>query len=91
MKLAETNFWWKIVGPRYSLILECRWERRINIFEFVNPRTCNCMGDLFEFELLPKLKGIYRKDYAKHSDVGGEEDNDIDAIVLTHAYVDHCA
>ena len=24
--------------------------------EFVNPRTCNCMGDLFEFELLPKLK-----------------------------------
>ena len=55
--------------------------------EFVNPRTCNCMGDLFEFELLPKLRGIYRKDYAKHSDFGGEEDNDIDAIVLTHAHV----
>ena len=59
--------------------------------EFVNPRTCNCMGNLFEFELLPKLKGIYRRDYAKHSDFGGEEYNQIDAIVLTHAYVDHCA
>lgn len=59
--------------------------------EFVTPRTCNCMGDLFEFELLPKLKGIYRRDYAKHMDYGGEEDNEIDAIVLTHAHVDHCA
>lgn len=48
--------------------------------EFVNLRICNCMGDLFEFELLPKLKGIYRKDYAKHSDFGGEEDNDIDGV-----------
>ena len=34
--------------------------------EFVNPRICNGMGDLFEFGLLPKLKGLYRKDYAKH-------------------------
>ncbi len=49
------------------------------------------MGDLFEFELLPKLKGIYRKDYAKHTDFGGDEDNEIDAVVLTHAHVDHCA
>lgn len=59
--------------------------------EFVTPRTCNCMGDLFEFELLPKLKGVYRKDYAKHMDFGGDEDNAINAIVLTHAHVDHCA
>ena len=49
------------------------------------------MGNLFEFELSPKLKGIYRRDYAKHSDFGVEEYNQIDAIVLTHAYVDHCA
>ena len=59
--------------------------------EFVNPRTCNGMGDLFEFGLLPKLKGMYRKDYAKHMDFGGNEDTDINAIVLTHAHVDHAA
>ena len=59
--------------------------------EFVNPRICNGMGDLFEFGLLPKLKGLYRKDYAKHMGFGGSEDNDIDAIILTHAHVDHAA
>lgn len=59
--------------------------------EFVNPRICNCMGDLFEFELLPKLKGIYRRDYARHMDFDGIEDNDLDAVVLSHAHVDHCA
>jgi ribonuclease J len=59
--------------------------------EFVNPRTCNGMGDLFEFELLPKLKGLYRKDYAKHMDFDGAEENEIDAVILTHAHVDHAA
>jgi ribonuclease J len=59
--------------------------------EFVNPRTCNGMGDLFEFELLPKLKGMYRKDYSKHIDFDGTEENEIDAVVLTHAHVDHAA
>lgn len=59
--------------------------------EFCNPRMCNGMGDLFEFGLLPKLKGMYRRDYAKHMDFGGNEDTDIDAVVLTHAHVDHAA
>jgi len=59
--------------------------------EFVNPRICNGMGDLFEFGLLPKLKGLYRKDYAKHMGFDGSEDNDIDAIILSHAHVDHSA
>ena len=59
--------------------------------EFLNPRICNGMGDLFEFGLLPKIKGIYRRDYAKHIDFGGQEDNEIDAIILSHAHVDHAA
>jgi ribonuclease J len=59
--------------------------------EFVNPRICNGMGDLFEFGLLPKLKGLYRKDYAKHMGFDGNEDNDIDAVILSHAHVDHSA
>jgi ribonuclease J len=59
--------------------------------EFVNPRICNGMGDLFEFGLLPRLKGLYRKDYAKHMGFDGCEDNDIDAVILSHAHVDHAA
>jgi ribonuclease J len=59
--------------------------------EFVSPRTCNSLGDLFEFDLLPKLKGLYRRDYAKHMDFGGSEDTEIDAVILTHAHVDHAA
>jgi ribonuclease J len=59
--------------------------------EFVNPRLCNGMGDLFEFGLLPKIRGLYRRDYAKHMDFDGNEDTDIDAIILTHAHVDHAA
>jgi len=59
--------------------------------KFLNPRICNGMGDLFEFGLLPKIKGIYRRDYAKHIDFGGQEDNEIDAIILSHAHVDHAA
>jgi ribonuclease J len=59
--------------------------------EFLKPRICDGMGDLFELGLLPKLEGLYRKDYAKHMDYGGQEDNQIDAIILSHAHVDHAA
>lgn len=59
--------------------------------EFMQPRTLNGMGDLFEFGLLPKLKGLYRQDYAKHMGFGCEEDTSFDAVVLTHAHVDHAA
>jgi ribonuclease J len=59
--------------------------------EFLNPRKLNGMGDLFEFGLLPRLKGLYRKDYAKHTGFGGEEETEFDAVLLTHAHVDHAA
>jgi ribonuclease J len=59
--------------------------------EFVNPRMCNGMGDLFEFGLLPKLKGLYGRDYSKHMGFGGNEDTEINAVILTHAHVDHVA
>jgi len=31
--------------------------------EFLNPRSLNGMGDLFEFGLLPRLEGLYRKTF----------------------------
>jgi ribonuclease J len=49
------------------------------------------MGDLFEFGLLPKLSGLYRRDYSKHMGFGGNEDTAFDAVLLTHAHVDHAA
>ena len=59
--------------------------------EFLNPRILNGMGDLFEFGLLPKLNGLYRTDYAKHIDFNGKEETDFDAVILTHAHLDHAA
>lgn len=60
--------------------------------EFLQPRNLNGMGDLFEFGLLPKLKGLYRKDYSHHTNFGDEnEDTGFDAVLLTHAHIDHAA
>ena len=59
--------------------------------EFVKPRVSNILTDMFEMGLLPKIKGLYRRDYAKHVDFGGDEDTEIDAVLLTHAHLDHCA
>lgn len=59
--------------------------------EYMQPRTFNGMGDLFEFGLLPKLQGLYRRDYARHMDFGGNEDTAFDAVLLTHAHIDHAA
>jgi ribonuclease J len=59
--------------------------------EFLKPRSHNGMGDLFEFGLLPKLPGLYRQDYAKHMGFDGKEETAFDALVLTHAHVNHAA
>lgn len=59
--------------------------------QFLGPRTSNSLIDLFELGILPKIPGLYRRDYANHMGFGGKEDTEIDAILLTHAHVDHCA
>ncbi len=61
--------------------------------EFSQPRGLNGMGDLFEFGLLPRLSGIYRRDYSKHMDFDNDhkEDTQIHGVLLTHAHIDHGA
>ena len=60
--------------------------------EFLKPRTLNGMGDLIEFGLLPRMDGIYRRDYAGHTGYGDDKsDNSVDAVLLSHAHVDHCS
>ena len=59
--------------------------------QFLNARTSNSLIDMFEMGLLPKIKGLYRQDYAEHMGFDGKEETEIDAVLLTHAHVDHCA
>lgn len=56
--------------------------------EFLQPRKCNGLGDLFEMGLLPKIEGIYREDYLNHTGLPKEE-RSVDALFLSHAHADH--
>jgi len=58
--------------------------------EFMKARGSNSLIDMIELGLLPNIKGLYRKDYAKHMGFDGDEDTEIDAVLLTHAHLDHC-
>ena len=59
--------------------------------QFMKARTSNSLIDYFELGILPKIKGLYRQDYAEHMGFDGKEETEIDAVLLTHAHVDHCA
>lgn len=67
--------------------------------EFAKPRGFAGMDDLLGTGLLPRMRGIYRKDYARHSGYRWKagargdhaEDTSIDGVLLSHAHVDHCA
>lgn len=59
--------------------------------EFLQPRNLNGMEDLFEFDLLPRLKGLYRQDYARHIGFNDLKEPDFDAVILSHAHLDHAA
>jgi len=59
--------------------------------EYLKARGSNTLVDMIELGLLPNIKGLYRKDYAKHVGFDGDEDTEISAILLTHAHLDHCA
>ena len=58
--------------------------------QFMNDRTSNSLADLFELGILPNIPGMYRTDYTNHMGLGGNEATEIDAVLLTHAHVDHC-
>jgi len=61
--------------------------------DFLQPRILSGMGDLFEFKFLPKLSGLYRRDYTKHMELDHDYtlDTDYDGVLLSHAHVDHCS
>ncbi len=58
--------------------------------EFLQPRKCASLRDFFEFDLLPDIPGIYRRDYLTH--MGRDPaDTRVDAVFLSHAHMDHAA
>lgn len=59
--------------------------------EFLQPRKSNGILDFIELGLLPKIKGIYREDYLKHSGLPFDDEASVDGVLLTHAHMDHSA
>lgn len=57
--------------------------------EFLQPRKANGIMDLMEFGLLPKVKGIYREDYLRHSGINFNEKPSVEGILISHAHIDH--
>ena len=59
--------------------------------EFLQPRKSNGIMDFIEMGLLPKIKGIYREDYLRHSGLDSPEKPSINGILLSHAHMDYSA
>jgi ribonuclease J len=57
--------------------------------EFLQPRTCNGLGDLMELGIIPDIKGIYRNDLLANEGRPLTEKPIVDAVFLSHAHADH--
>jgi ribonuclease J len=53
---------------------------------FLQPRTSQGLKDFFQFDILPKLSGLYTNDLLPEKKT---EKNAIDACFLSHAHMDH--
>jgi ribonuclease J len=54
----------------------------------ISPRPVNLAGDLFEFDLLPRIPGLYGEKALSRADLKYQKP-DVDAILLTHYHWDH--
>ncbi|MBI4173341.1 MAG: MBL fold metallo-hydrolase [Candidatus Aenigmarchaeota archaeon] len=59
--------------------------------EFIQPRTSNGITDYLQMGVLPWMEGIYRPDLLEFAGRKAHSDQAIDAIVLSHAHLDHAA
>ena len=55
---------------------------------YLTPRGVNGAGDYLEFNLLPKLRGLYARDMIRNTSIPYEEPR-IDAVILSHSHMDH--
>jgi ribonuclease J len=57
---------------------------------FLEPRSFYGLRDYFEFDLMPKIKGLYGKRELLYTDLRYSKPN-FDAVFLSHAHSDHVA
>jgi len=57
--------------------------------EFLQPRTCNGIGDLMELGIIPDIDGIYRDDLLANEGRKLTEVPGIDGVLLSHPHADH--
>ena len=57
--------------------------------DFLQPRSVNGLGDYFEFDLVPKIKGLYSHEKLLGTSVP-YEDPSYNGVILSHAHFDHC-
>ena len=55
---------------------------------YLTPRGVNGAGDYLEFDLLPRLRGLYARKMIKNTNISYEEPK-IDAVFLSHSHMDH--
>jgi len=55
---------------------------------YLMPRNVNGAGDYLEFNLLPRLGGLYARDMIKNTEIKYEEPK-FDAVFLSHPHIDH--
>ena len=54
----------------------------------LSPRRTTGLRDFFEFDLMPRIKGLYSESLLKYTDLKYTKPQ-IDAVFLSHAHVDH--
>lgn len=54
----------------------------------ITPRPVNGAGDLFEFGLLPEIRGLYSEKALQNTEIRYSEP-EVDAVVLSHFHYDH--
>jgi len=55
---------------------------------WLGPRTVNGLGDYFEFNLVPRIKGLYSREHLASTSFPYAEPQ-INAVFLSHAHFDH--
>jgi ribonuclease J len=69
-------------GPSFS-------PRREEFYvDFLQPRSSSPVEDLLEFDLLPRIRGLYSRDALQDSDIPYQAP-EVHAVFVSHAHMDH--